>query len=670
MLRITIALSAQLALFTVSASALPPDEFDEDMRGTMEAREFAQAIAIAETCDIEMDMQRVAEVAGRFAKSDVIQARMFLQFSGRAHQVRFESMTAPEQAAACAMVRETARKHGLIAETGSVEAEPSATGGMNDCEAANPERSVRACTAVIESSESGSEVRAMAYVSRAMTRMKQGFQRGIDPLEENTLQLVIGDLNRAIRLKPDYARAYALRGASRGDLGQFDQAIADFDEAIRLDPDDEFAYYGRGRAHAAMGNIAEATADYTKSIRLDPEDADAYYNRGRTYAETGDHSKAIADFTEAIRLKPDHAIAFAGRGDAYYKIGDLGRTIADSTEAIQLKPDLAEAYLNRGAAFTDKGELQRARADLDKAIDLDPNDPLAYYNRGNVSFDENRFDKAIADYDKAIQLRSDYAPAYLSRGAAYSKKQELDKAITDYNEAIRLRPTYAFAYNNRGGAYFQKGQLDLAIADFSQAINLDLMYTAAYTHRGMAYQAAGQPRKAKVDYQAALAAPQKYGNGAWAHETARERLKALGAEPRPQDAADQQVAAAQTVPVPAKSGRPQLTSLTPRQVFARLTDRYTEAQREAWFETHADGKRVRWRIRVSDVSEGWFNYDVSGMFGPTRQVVCKVDITDENKAFMLNVNKGATLDCIGTLATYTKVLGTVTLLVDDAVIRK
>jgi len=492
-----IAASAFLLAFTATASAFSPDE---DMKTAVEAREFAQAIAIADTCDIEMDMRRVGEVAGRFAKSDVIHARMFLESSGRAHKVRFESMTAPEQAAACSMARETARKHGLMAEGGSVEAEPSTTGDMNDCKAADAKRSVRACTALIESSDFGSEVRAMAYVLRATTRMKQGFQRGIDPLDENTLQLVIGDLNGAIRLKPDYARAYALRGASRGDMGQFDQAISDFDEAIRLDPDDADAYYGRGRAHLARGHIAKAVADYTKAIRLKPDDADPYLSRGLAYMETGDYPRAIDDYTRVIQLQPDSALA--------------------------------------------------------------------------------------------------------------------------------------------------------------------------YTNRALSHERSGNTAQARADYRAALAVPQHDSDGVRAHETARERLKALGAEPPPQDAADQQVVAAPTVPVPAKSGRAQVASLTPRQVFSHLTDRYTEAQREAWFETHADGKRVSWRMRVSDVSEGWFNYDVSGMFGPTRQVICKVDITDETRAFMLDVNKGATVDCIGTLATYTKVLGTVTLLVDDAVIRK
>jgi hypothetical protein len=39
----------------------------------------------------------------------------------------------------------------------------------------------------------------------------------------------------------------------------------------------------------------------------------------------------------------------------------------------------------------------------------------------------------------------------------------------------------------------------------------------------------GARDKAIEDFRAALTVPAKYSNGAWAHNTARERLRALGA---------------------------------------------------------------------------------------------------------------------------------------------
>jgi Tfp pilus assembly protein PilF len=73
-------------------------------------------------------------------------------------------------------------------------------------------------------------------------------------------------------------------------------------------------------------------------------------------------------------------------------------------------------------------------------------------------------------------------------------------------------------------------QTDAAIADYTKAIGLDRAYTAAYTGRGMEYEKKGQRNLAIADYKTALGMPQKYQDGRWAHEKARDRLKVLGAD--------------------------------------------------------------------------------------------------------------------------------------------
>jgi hypothetical protein len=68
------------------------------------------------------------------------------------------------------------------------------------------------------------------------------------------------------------------------------------------------------------------------------------------------------------------------------------------------------------------------------------------------------------------------------------------------------------------------------LADFTATIARDKDYTAAYTSRGMTHERMGARDKAIEDFRAALAAPAKFNNGAWAHTTARDRLKKLGVD--------------------------------------------------------------------------------------------------------------------------------------------
>lgn len=125
--------------------------------------------------------------------------------------------------------------------------------------------------------------------------------------------------------------------------------------------------------------------------------------------------------------------------------------------------------------------------------------------------------------------RRDRVDAFINRGQTHYERNELERAIRDFDGAINLEARFAMPYVNRGNSWFRKKDYDFAIADYTEAIGLDRTFTAAYTGRGLAHQAKGDTARAIADYKAALAAPQKYDDGQWAHDTARAQLRALGA---------------------------------------------------------------------------------------------------------------------------------------------
>ena len=144
--------------------------------------------------------------------------------------------------------------------------------------------------------------------------------------------------DRAIRLDPQFADAYASRGRARFFLGEFQQALEDLDEAIRLDPGLAMAYNNRGIVHAALGWPEQAIQDFDRAIMLDPRDSEAYYNRGHTRGIMAQLELAILDFDEAIRLDPQALQAYNNRGVALDKQGKLAEANADFTQAIEIDP--------------------------------------------------------------------------------------------------------------------------------------------------------------------------------------------------------------------------------------------------------------------------------------------------------------------------------------------
>ena len=336
------------------------------------------------------------------------------------------------------------------------------------------------------------------------------FYCGNSSVYQEDYKSAIADYDRAIQLKPDYAKAYYNRGLAYDHQGKYSKAIADYNRAIQLKPDYAEAYNNRGLAYDHQGKSNEAIADYDRAIQLKPdyaktqknwrnaddhqyfpfadlkppeapksdeakaaEAAEAYYNRGFAYTMDGEYTQAIADYTQVIQLKPDYAEAYNNRGVVYANQQNYTQAIADYTQAIQLKLGDAEAYYNRGKAYTNQQNYTQAIADYNHALKIEPDDAEAYYNRGVVYDNQQNYAQAIADYTQALKLKPDFAEAYYNRGVVYDNQQNYTQAIADYTQALKLQPDNTYAYYNKARIYSLENKIKEAIESLQQAINLD-----------------------------------------------------------------------------------------------------------------------------------------------------------------------------------------------------
>jgi tetratricopeptide (TPR) repeat protein len=115
-------------------------------------------------------------------------------------------------------------------------------------------------------------------------------------------QKAIEYLDEAIKLKPDLAEAYNIRGNADGDLGQHQRAIEAYNEAIRLRPNYAHAYYNRGLTYSNLGQHQQAIEDYNEAIRLNIENNSVYHNRGKAYFIQGNKELGCRDAQKACEL--------------------------------------------------------------------------------------------------------------------------------------------------------------------------------------------------------------------------------------------------------------------------------------------------------------------------------------------------------------------------------
>ncbi len=126
------------------------------------------------------------------------------------------------------------------------------------------------------------------YMNRATTRAEMiDFISSID----NSYQRITVDSDPAKRLNNAGTRSYS-----------YDEAIEDMNKAIKLYPDFAYGYYNRANLMAISGRLPEAYDDYTKAIELAPELAEAYYNRGLVQIFMKDTRKGCMDMSKAGEL--------------------------------------------------------------------------------------------------------------------------------------------------------------------------------------------------------------------------------------------------------------------------------------------------------------------------------------------------------------------------------
>src|SRR6516165_1783137 len=134
-------------------------------------------------------------------------------------------------------------------------AAPAAAASRADwdaCKGDDPDRSIAACTRIIQGRSESAKDSAIAHHERALSYKSKGdFDRAI------------ADLSEAIRLDPKYAEAYYLRGVTYRNKGDSDHAIADFSEAIRLAPELEAS---QRRSFAALRTTTAAARTPTRAI--------------------------------------------------------------------------------------------------------------------------------------------------------------------------------------------------------------------------------------------------------------------------------------------------------------------------------------------------------------------------------------------------------------------
>jgi tetratricopeptide (TPR) repeat protein len=94
---------------------------------------------------------------------------------------------------------------------------------------------------------------AYAHFALGSLAMSEAEREAGKPAKENKYGQAISSFTRAIELKRDFARAYALRSISYGVIKRYDDAVASGLQAVAVDPQSAYAHFALGFAYFQKG---------------------------------------------------------------------------------------------------------------------------------------------------------------------------------------------------------------------------------------------------------------------------------------------------------------------------------------------------------------------------------------------------------------------------------
>ena len=319
---------------------------------------------------------------------------------------------------------------------------------------------------------------------------------------------------KAVDIKPKYAKGWNGQGKTLYELKQYKEALAVYDKAIQIQPDYLEAWSGRGFVLQKLQRYNEAIASFDKALQLESNHSNLWNAKGEALSHLTQYDNAIKAYDKAIELKLPYYEAWYNKGLALHNLKRYEEAIASFDKAVEFKPDYYLAWYNRGNALVNLQRYQEAFSAYDKAVEYKDNYYQAWLSRGNMLINLQRYLEAIESFNQVLKYNRKSYQAWFNRGWALHKMQRYDDAVTSYNKAIEIKRTDYQVWYNLGNSLFNLKKYQEAIASYNKAIRSKPDSYETWYSRGNAlynlkrYQDAiasyEQAIKFKADYKEAI----------------------------------------------------------------------------------------------------------------------------------------------------------------------
>ncbi|REJ68368.1 MAG: tetratricopeptide repeat protein [Planctomycetota bacterium] len=233
------------------------------------------------------------------------------------------------------------------------------------------------------------------------------------------------EIDKAIELDPDNARAHALRGKALIDKDELDAALAALDRALELDEESIEAWLLRARAHLYRFEREAADADFDRAGLIEPRSLRERLRRAEVFNEVQRFDEALQDLDVVIQRSPKSLKGRTLRARAKLGLERYDEAITEYVEAFRSYRSLVdEARLhslrktNRGRSIAQRMLLVRIylqKRDFAKALEIweqikrVSEHPMAVgLTRSRIAAAQENFAEALETANQVVEQLSQY----------------------------------------------------------------------------------------------------------------------------------------------------------------------------------------------------------------------------------------------------------------------
>jgi tetratricopeptide (TPR) repeat protein len=260
----------------------------------------------------------------------------------------------------------------------------------------------------------------------------------------------------------------ACLGANQRDL----EALPLIQKALKVRPNYAEAFANRGLVRLRAKNTSDAIEDFEKAVAVEPHLTQIWELLGALRYENKNLSGAIEALKKAQALEPGNVNHLINLGELLRQDQRIEEAIAILKEATEKAPENANAWINLGAALQQDNNIENAQVAYKKALAINPNSGEVCNNLGSIAKDTKDWESARKYFEQAIAIKPDLAEAHSNLGTALQELGRLEDAEESYKKAIVIKPDFAEAIFNFGYLLRKLGRLAEAEASCAQAIRL------------------------------------------------------------------------------------------------------------------------------------------------------------------------------------------------------